>query len=104
MPGAPPLYGTWSVSIPAVMLKNVPSTWLLPPTPADAYVNVPGFAFAAAMRSLSDLNGELSLTTITCGVRTTREIGAKSVSVSKFFLARAAWPTTMLLSCPRTRV
>jgi hypothetical protein len=84
MPGPPPLYGTWSVSIPARILKKVPSTWLLPATAGcRAYVSEPGFALAAAIRSFTDLSGELVVDhNSLAGVRTTSEIGAKSLSVS----------------------
>jgi DNA-binding transcriptional LysR family regulator len=44
--GAPPRYGTWSMSMPAIILNSSPSTWSELPLPLDAKLSLPGLALA----------------------------------------------------------
>src|SRR5215217_6462659 len=66
--GPPPLYGTCRQSMCAICRKYAPDMWLCEPLPADAILRSPGFAFACAMRSFTDLIGTDGFTTSTFGV------------------------------------
>src|SRR6516225_6924394 len=44
--GAPPRYGTWTMSTPAIILNSSPTTCCGVPLPADAMLILPGLALA----------------------------------------------------------
>ena len=50
--GARPLYGTCSMSMPALVLNNSPARCAPEPLPIEPKVSAPGFAFAIATTSL----------------------------------------------------
>jgi hypothetical protein len=77
-----PLYGMWFNWIPAVDLNISIVRWLVEPLPSEAKAIAPGFALAAATRSLTDLCGEEEPVTSVCGVSARFVIGAKSRSAS----------------------
>src|SRR5678815_2231376 len=77
-----PLYGTCTMSIPAILLKSsMPRCGPLP-LPDDAYESWPGCDFAKAMSSLIVFAGTDGCTVITKGYSASRDTGAKSPSVS----------------------
>src|SRR5690348_11437945 len=55
--GAFPRYGTCTISTPVATLNNSPDKCWEVPTPADAKLTFPGFAFAYAMNSATDFAG-----------------------------------------------
>src|SRR6187551_2965788 len=70
-----PLYGTCVVLMPAARSNASPAMCCVLPTPDDAYLISPGFAFAAATRSWTLLYGVVDPTTSTFGTTTTRPTG-----------------------------
>ena len=90
MASALPLYGTCSSLTPASMLKSSPPRCEPLPRPAEPKVIWPGFAFASAIRSLTDLTGSDGCTISAPGAMVSRVIGAKSLIVSNgsFFVQR----------------
>ena len=44
--GAPPRYGTCSMSMPVIILNSSPPTWDALPVPPDAMLTLPGLALA----------------------------------------------------------
>src|SRR5262249_11339080 len=44
--GAPPRYGTCTMSMPVIILNSSPDTWMVEPAPEDAMLSLPGLAFA----------------------------------------------------------
>ena len=50
-----PLYGTCTMSTPAMRLNSSIARWPLVPTPEVAYTRAPGFAFASAISSRTEL-------------------------------------------------
>src|SRR4029079_7266367 len=80
--GLLPLYGTCVISTPVIVLNSSPDRWIDVPLPDDAKLSLPGFAFAYAISSCTDLNGNDGLTTSTFGTPATRITGAKSLTWS----------------------
>jgi hypothetical protein len=80
--GAPPLKGTCTMLTPAASLNSSPVRWKTVPLPEEAIVSWPGFAFASAMSSLTEVAGTPGSTASTTGSEATTEIGAKSLTVS----------------------
>ena len=48
---AAPLYGTCTMSIPAIMLNSAPAKWGAVPFPGEPKLSWPGFARASSIRS-----------------------------------------------------
>src|SRR5207237_64751 len=44
--GAPPRYGTWTMSTPVIILNSSPDIWIVDPLPDDAMLTLPGLALA----------------------------------------------------------
>ena len=63
---------------PVKILKNSPAKWTPEPTPAEANLTLPAFAFAYSMKSGTVVTGSDGLTSIKCGTRTMAAIGAIS--------------------------
>src|SRR5512143_2560908 len=80
--GPPPLYGTWTMSIPAIDLSISPARCDELPTPAEGKLSAPGFDFASAIRSFTVFTGDDGCTTRMLGVTATRLTGAKSFTGS----------------------
>ena len=66
--GALPLYGTWTMSIPAMVLNNSPARCRGVPLPVEANMICPGWLLARAISSCTDFAG--------ISGRTTRRKGA----------------------------
>jgi hypothetical protein len=60
--GAPPLYGTWTISIPAMLLNNSPERWFALPMPDEAYEMRGLRVRAYVISSLTDFTGTALLT------------------------------------------
>ena len=58
-----PLYGMWTISMPAIDLNNSPHRCGEPPLPLEAKFICPGFALASAISSLMLFAGTAGLTT-----------------------------------------
>src|SRR6266849_5328878 len=80
--GPAPLYGTCTISARARMRKSSPARCEELPTPAEAKLNAPGFAFASAMTSFTVRARVEGWTTRILGVEATRLTGAKSATGS----------------------
>ena len=85
--GAPPLYGTWTMSTFASDLKSSPARCPALPLLPDANESLPGLAFARAINSATEFAGTDGLSTSTFGVTATSVTGAKSFSASYGILA-----------------
>src|SRR5256885_13594261 len=83
MAGPAPLYGTCTISARARMRNSSPARCDELPTPAEAKLSVPGFAFASAISSRTVRTGVEGWTTRILGVEATRLTGAKSATGSK---------------------
>ncbi|MNR00373.1 hypothetical protein D3C85_1161430 [compost metagenome] len=81
---AEPLYGTWTISMPAIDLNNSPDKWLELPLPAEPKVSAPGFCLASATSSLTLLTGRLFGTTSTLTVEATEPTASNDLSGSTF--------------------
>ena len=80
--GAPPLKGTCTTLMPAASLNSSPVRWNTVPLPEEAMVSCPGFDFASATSSLTEVACTEGSTASTTGSEATTEIGAKSFCVS----------------------
>ena len=80
--GAPPLYGTWMMSVAVSTLNNSPARCPALPLLPDPKASLPEFALAYATNSFAELTGSDALTTSTFGVMATSVIGAKSLTAS----------------------
>ena len=87
MAGAAPLYGTWVMSIPAMVLKSSPARWPALPVLPEPKFSLPGFAFAYAMNSRTLAAGTAGFTTRTFGVDAIWVTGMKSLTGSYGMLA-----------------
>ena len=76
--GAPPLYGTCTASMPAADLKSSTERCGVLPTPPEPKLSRPGFAFASAMSSCTDLAATEGCTTSMRGEVATSVTGTKS--------------------------
>lgn len=66
--------------VPVRFLNSSPARWAEVPAPCEAKDSLPGEALAAAMTSLTDLNGLLSRTTSTFGETPTSMTGVNAFS------------------------
>ena len=57
------MYGTCTMSIPAIDFNSSAPSWVGVPAPPDAKLSAPGFAFANAMSSLMLVTGTAGGTT-----------------------------------------
>ena len=73
-----PRWGMITKSMPAAVLKSSADKFWVLPTLMVPTLSEPGFAFAAAMKSASVLNGESALVAKTKSKKPRLEIGAKS--------------------------
>src|ERR1700722_16871097 len=80
--GGPPLYGTWTMSIPAMLLSILPARCGTAPVPVEANDSLPGLALAYAISSGMVLNGSAGLVTSTNGTWQSSAIGTKSATGS----------------------
>src|SRR3954463_10562574 len=76
--GPAPLYGTWSMLQPVMLLKSSPERCTDVPLPDEAMFTLPGFALHQLMNSATDFTGSVAGTSITFGVRTIPATGAMS--------------------------
>ena len=75
---AEPLYGTCMKSTPVLSRKSSIVRCEELPTPVEAYVIWPGFAFISATSSLTLFAGSVTRTARTCGELVSIETGSKS--------------------------
>src|SRR5688500_11187286 len=76
--GEPPLYGTVTILVPVRCMNNSAARCVLVAMPLVATLRSPGFAFASAIRSLTDFTATEGWTIRMWGRVATWEIGAKS--------------------------
>src|SRR5688572_14214389 len=76
--GGIPLYGTWIMVTPAARWNISADRWGAEPAPGVAKVSSPGFAFARAIRSLTDFAAKEAGTTSTLGWKLSCATGVKS--------------------------
>ena len=76
------LNGTVWKSSPAIDLNSSAAMYCVPPGLVVPTLSLPGLAFAAAMRSFTDLYGDLASTTSAIPKKPTVEIGRKSFAGS----------------------
>ncbi len=72
----PPLNGTWSIRIPAMLVNSAPLRYRK--LPEEAYDTSPGRAFASAISSLTFFAGTDGCATIMLGSRAAGVMAAKS--------------------------
>jgi len=60
--GAPPLYGTCTISVPVMYLKSSPLTCPGEPLLDEALESLPGFFLAKSISSFTEWNGVLGET------------------------------------------
>src|SRR5437868_12992908 len=73
--GPAPLYGTWSMLQPVMLLKSSPERCTEVPLPDEARFTLPGLALHQEMESPTVFTGSVAGTTITFGVRTSPATG-----------------------------
>ena len=71
-----------TILTPVSILNISADMWIEVPLPEDAKLILPGFAFASAMNSATDLAGTEGFTIITFGTSATIAAGARSRSRS----------------------
>src|SRR5688572_8703111 len=76
--GGMPLYGTWIMLTPPCRWNISADRWGAEPAPGLANVSSPGFAFASAMRSLTEFAENEGETTTTLGCEFSCVMGVKS--------------------------
>jgi hypothetical protein len=67
---------------PVVSAKNSPIRCGAPPRPDDANTSSPGFCFASAMSSFTEVTGDFTLTTSTLPTAAVMVTGSKSFTES----------------------
>jgi hypothetical protein len=100
---ARPLYGMCSMSMPVIVLKSSPDTWIDVPEPDDAKLIFPSF-LPSAMNSFSVFAGTLLFTTSMFGVVASSVTGAKSLTVSYGIFAYSAALMACVPTVPTTIV
>ena len=87
MAGPPPLNWAMMISMPAMILKSSTPMCREPPTPELTNISLPGFFFARAMSSFTELAWTPGWTTRTFGPLPTLAIGVKDLIGSKVILS-----------------
>ena len=88
--GAMPLYGTCTMSIWVSNFSHSPAKCWGLAAPAEPNVSDPGFAFAYAIYSFTDLTGTDGCTTSASGLTVASVIGAKSLTGSYGIFGKSA--------------
>src|SRR5690242_11636397 len=75
--GAVPLYGTWTILMPVIIIRSSVERCADAPTPLEAKESWPGFVLARATSSFTEVTGSELVTHRISGATATKEIGAK---------------------------
>jgi hypothetical protein len=94
--GAMPLYGTWTVLMPASKLRSSPAKCAPLPSPGEAKLSLSGFALAYAISSRKVFAGTEGCTTRTLGDCASSETGVRSRCVSNGSLGKSVGLTVRL--------
>ncbi len=78
---APPRYGTCTISVWVITLKSSPPTWPGDPFADEALVSLPGFFFASAISSFTDVMPDFGDTASSRWPRVSSATGWKSFSM-----------------------